>query len=87
VRASTPSPDRFRAYRTAEEGATDYVKLISQRFPEAARSAQQGDPMGFVAVSSNAAIYGRSGAYTRSVSSLTARAFESRIWRCRFSPR
>jgi len=24
----------FRAYRTADEGATDYVKLLTQRFPK-----------------------------------------------------
>lgn len=65
--------DRFRAYRTAEEGATDYVKLITQRFPEAAQSAQNGDPTGFVAgLKQRGYFTGDPVAYTRSVASLTA---------------
>lgn len=65
--------DRFRAYRTAEEGATDYVKLITQRFPEAARSAQAGDPAGFVSgLKQRGYFTGDPAAYTRSVVSLTA---------------
>jgi hypothetical protein len=65
--------DRFRAYRTAEEGATDYVQLITQRFPEAARSAQNGDPAGFVAgLKQRGYFTGDPAAYTRSVASLTA---------------
>ncbi|HEY0466060.1 MAG TPA: glucosaminidase domain-containing protein [Polyangiaceae bacterium] len=67
--------DRFRAYRTAEEGATDYVKLLSQRFPEAVQAAQTGDPAGFVAgLKQRGYFTGDPGAYTRSVSSLTAQA-------------
>jgi hypothetical protein len=65
--------DRFRAYRSAEEGATDYVKLITQRFPEAAQSAQHGDPVGFVAgLKQRGYFTGDPAAYTRSVASLTA---------------
>jgi hypothetical protein len=65
--------DRFRAYRTAEEGATDYVKLITQRFPEAAQSAQRGDPTGFVAgLKQRGYFTGDPVAYARSVASLTA---------------
>ncbi|HEY8946742.1 MAG TPA: glucosaminidase domain-containing protein [Polyangiaceae bacterium] len=65
--------DRFRAYRTAEEGATDYVKLITQHFPEAAKSAQNGDPAGFVAgLKQRGYFTGDPIAYTRSVSTLTA---------------
>ena len=67
--------DRFRAYRTAEEGATDYVKLITQRFPEAAQSAQNGDPTGFVAgLKQRGYFTGDPASYTRSVASLTAQA-------------
>jgi hypothetical protein len=67
--------DRFRAYRTAEEGATDYVKLLTQRFPEAVQSAQGGDPTGFVAgLKQRGYFTGEASAYARSVNSLTARA-------------
>ena len=67
--------DRFRAYRTAEEGATDYVKLLRQRFPEAVESAQRGDPSGFVSgLKQRGYFTGDAAAYTRSVSSLTAQA-------------
>lgn len=67
--------DRFRAYRTAEEGATDYVKLITQRFPEAAKSAQNGDPTGFVAgLKQRGYFTGDPAAYARSVNTLTAQA-------------
>ena len=67
--------DRFRAYHTAEEGATDYVKLLTQRFPEAIQSAQAGDPAGFVAgLKQRGYFTGDPVAYTRQVSSLTAQA-------------
>jgi hypothetical protein len=67
--------DRFRAYRTAEEGATDYVRLLSERFPEAAQSAQNGDPAGFVTgLKQRGYFTGDPVAYTRSVSSLAAQA-------------
>jgi hypothetical protein len=70
--------DRFRAYRTAEEGATDYVKLLTQRFPEAIRAAQSGDPAGFVAgLKQRGYFTGDAAAYTRSVSSLTAQALSN----------
>lgn len=67
--------DRFRAYRSAEEGATDYVQLLSKRFPEAIQAAQAGDPTGFVAgLRQRGYFTGDPVAYTRSVSSLAARA-------------
>ena len=67
--------DRFRAYRSAEEGATDYVKLLTQRFPEAVQSAQAGDATGFVSgLKQRGYFTGDAAAYTRSVSSLTAQA-------------
>jgi len=65
--------DRFRAYRTAEEGATDYIKLLSTRFPEAVGAAQSGDPAGFVAgLKQRGYFTGDPAVYTRSVSSLAA---------------
>ena len=67
--------DRFRAYRTAEEGATDYVKLLTKRFPEAVQAAQNGDPAGFVSgLKQRGYFTGDAAAYTRSVSSLTRTA-------------
>ena len=67
--------DRFRAYRTAEEGATDYVKLLTQRFPEAVQSAQGGDAAGFVGgLKQRGYFTGDAAAYTRSVTSLTSQA-------------
>jgi hypothetical protein len=67
--------DRFRAYRTAEEGATDYVKLLTRRFPEAVQAAQNGDPAGFVSgLKQRGYFTGDAAAYTRSVTSLSAQA-------------
>jgi len=40
--------DNFRAYRTAEEGATDYVSLLERRYPKAVEAARGGDASGFV---------------------------------------
>jgi hypothetical protein len=39
--------DGFRAYRTIDEGATDYVKLVKDRFPGAMAQAERGDVDGF----------------------------------------
>jgi hypothetical protein len=67
--------DRFRAYRTAEEGATDYVKLLTQRFPEATVSAQKGDAVGFVSgLKQRGYFTGDASAYTRSVASISNQA-------------
>jgi hypothetical protein len=40
--------DRFRAYRSAEEGATDYLRLLENRFGGALDKAREGDAEGFV---------------------------------------
>ena len=70
--------DRFRAYRTAEEGATDYVQLLTRRFPEAVQAAQNGDPGGFVAgLKQRGYFTGDATAYARSVSSITAQAMSN----------
>ena len=39
--------DGFRAYKTIDEGAADYVKLIRDRFPTAMQQAERGDTDGF----------------------------------------
>lgn len=40
--------DRFRAYESAEEGAVDYVKLLTGRYTEAVEAMREGDPAQFV---------------------------------------
>lgn len=63
--------DNFRAYTTAEEGATDYVRLLAKRFPEATEAARTGDPGAFVhALKTRGYFTGDEGAYTRSVATL-----------------
>lgn len=39
--------DGFRAYRTIDDGATDYVRLMRDRFPGAMAQAERGDVDGF----------------------------------------
>jgi hypothetical protein len=63
--------DNFRAYRTAEEGAHDYVSLMKSRFPGALEAARQGDPAGTVRALKQAGYFtGDENAYTRSVTQL-----------------
>jgi hypothetical protein len=40
--------DGFRAYRSAVEGATDYVAFLERRFPKALEAASKGDVDGYV---------------------------------------
>ncbi len=64
--------DGFRAYRTAKEGAVDYVKLLTQRYSQAVSAAEQGDAAGFVrGLKANGYFTGNETAYTHSVSGLT----------------
>jgi hypothetical protein len=64
--------DRFRAYQTAEEGATDYVRLLNARFPEATQAAKNADPVGFVhGLKARGYFTGDPTAYTRSIVSLS----------------
>jgi Mannosyl-glycoprotein endo-beta-N-acetylglucosaminidase len=66
--------DNFRAYRSAEEGATDYVQLLARRFPEAVQGAKQGDPAAFVGgLKQRGYFTGDQGAYLRNVSSIASR--------------
>ncbi len=66
--------DNFRAYRSAEEGATDYVQLLSRRFPDAVEGARQGDPAAFVrGLKSRGYFTGHEGSYLNSVSSIASR--------------
>lgn len=67
--------DNFRAYASAEEGATDYIKLLARRFPEALKAAQNGDPVGTVrALKQSGYFTGNEEVYTRNVVSM-AREF------------
>ncbi|HEY2405612.1 MAG TPA: glucosaminidase domain-containing protein [Polyangiaceae bacterium] len=69
--------DRFRAYRSADQGATDYVQFLVSRFPEAANSAKAGDPVGFVqGLRQRGYFTGDPAAYTRAVASFTAQGLE-----------
>lgn len=66
--------DNFRAYRSAQEGATDYVQLLAKRFPDAVEGAKQGDPAAFVrGLKSRGYFTGNEGAYLNSVSSIAGR--------------
>ncbi len=66
--------DNFRAYRSAEEGATDYVQLLSKRFPEAVEGARQGDPAAFVrGLKSRGYFTGHEGQYLTSVAGIASR--------------
>jgi flagellum-specific peptidoglycan hydrolase FlgJ len=66
--------DNFRAYRSAEEGATDYVQLLSKRFPDAVEGARQGDPAAFVrGLKSRGYFTGHEGQYLTSVASIASR--------------
>lgn len=58
--------DGFRAYRSAEEGAVDYLAFLQHRYGSALEAAERGD------VTSYAAELKRKGYYTASVESYTA---------------
>jgi hypothetical protein len=66
--------DNFRAYRSAEEGATDYVALLQRRFPEAVEGARQGDANAFVhGLKSRGYFTGHEGSYLNNVASIASR--------------
>lgn len=69
--------DRFRAYRSAEEGAVDYVRLLLTRFKEAGEAAERGDAVGFVhGLKARSYFTGNPDAYARSVASLSRLALD-----------
>jgi hypothetical protein len=66
--------DNFRAYRSAEDGAADYVRLLSKRFPEAVEGARQGDPDAFVrGLKSRGYFTGNESQYLSSVSNIAGK--------------
>lgn len=65
--------DNFRAYKSAEDGAVDYVQLLSKRFPEAVQGAREGDPGSFVrGLKARGYFTGEEGAYLNSVSRIAS---------------
>ena len=49
--------DGFRAYRSLDDGAADYVRLITDRFPAAMAQAERGDVDGFAKALKQAGYY------------------------------
>jgi hypothetical protein len=79
--------DNFRAYRTAEEGARDYVSLLKSRFPGALAAAQTGDPAATVHALKQAGYFtGDEGAYTRSVTQIARQVGPDSLRFASFSP-
>lgn len=67
--------DGFRAYRSPTEGALDYLKLLDERFPSAARAAREGDVSGFSAALKRAHYYtADEEGYTRALRALAHEA-------------
>ncbi|MBI5537708.1 MAG: hypothetical protein HY898_33600 [Deltaproteobacteria bacterium] len=67
--------DRFRAYRSAEEGATDYLRLLESRFGTALECAKTGDANGFVHELKKAGYFtGDEKVYARVVGTVAARS-------------
>lgn len=68
--------DGFRAYDSAEQGATDYMSLLVRRYPNAVNAAQQENPVQFVqALKDGGYFTGNPTAYANSVSSLANQAY------------
>jgi hypothetical protein len=73
--SATQTRDRFRAYDSAQQGASDYLSLLQRRYPDAVQAAERGDAGGFVqALKSGGYFTGDPAAYTKSVASLAQRA-------------
>lgn len=67
--------DGFRAYRTPDEGALDYVRLLARRYPAALDAARAGDPVAFVHQLKQGGYFtGNEAEYARSVVGLSVDA-------------
>lgn len=63
---------RFRAYRSAEEGARDYIRMLKRRYPDAIQAARRGDAQRFVhALARRGYFTSEPDAYCRALSSLS----------------
>lgn len=70
--------DRFRAYRTAAEGASDYLRLLEKHYPGALGMARAGDAAGFVRELKKSGYFtGSEALYTKIVGDLSSRAEKS----------
>ncbi len=71
---------RFRAYRSAEEGARDYVRMLERRYPGAIRAARRGDARGFVqALAKRGYFTSEPDAYCRALSSLAKQFLDDNV--------
>jgi hypothetical protein len=71
---TTASTDRFRAYRSASEGAEDYVSLLLRKYPSAIDAARSGDVLQFVKALRHAGYFtGSESAYAQSLVELAER--------------
>jgi hypothetical protein len=63
--------DKFRAYSSADEGAADYIHLLSTKYPAAIDAAKNGDASGFVsALHARSYFTGDEQGYTKAIASL-----------------
>lgn len=63
--------DGFRAYRTIDDGARDYVSLLERRYPEAIAAAEDGGPRAFAQALAKGRYYTDSpGRYARALERL-----------------
>lgn len=72
--AAVASVGRFRAYRSAGEGADDYVSLLARKYPLAIAAARSGDILQFVSALRRAKYFtGSEAAYAQSLVELAER--------------
>jgi flagellum-specific peptidoglycan hydrolase FlgJ len=70
--------DQFRAYSSARAGASDYLRLLTTRYPEAIAAAKNEDPAAFVdALKSKGYFTGDRVAYLKNVTRLANQAMAS----------
>jgi len=70
--------DRFRAYRSASEGAVDYVSLLARKYPIAIEAASSGDILQFVSALRESGYFtGSESAYALSLIELAERGQRS----------
>jgi flagellum-specific peptidoglycan hydrolase FlgJ len=69
--------DRFRAYPNAQQGAADYLSLLTRLYPAAIEAAERGDVKEFVAALKSGGYFtGSEEAYAHSLWELFERALQ-----------
>ena len=69
--------DKFRAYKSAAEGATDYLRTLRTRFPQSFEAVRAGDAPTFAHTLKREGYYtGSEADYTRAVASMSTRALD-----------